>query len=142
MSKVWISILAGAGILLNIVGVVGTASHNLSLVGMSYIGVLLGFIAWLWALREAFFTRAWLWLLGILVTFYFGALAWGILGPGRLAPMAEQKIRAIRNLSPQTVGLQAPAWTPELVKSYLEMQGFQIEVPTLLRFLKQIHWLV
>jgi hypothetical protein len=109
---------------------------------LSIFGAGLGFIAWLWAIREAWFTRAWLWLLGIFFTFQIGALVWGILGPGRLAPLAEQKVRALRNLPPQTVGMQAPAWTPALVKSYLELQGFTVEEPTLLRYLRRIHWLV
>ena len=153
MSKVGITVLVVAGDALAIAGVVmqgqssGASNGTQPGVGGSILlgfGCLLALFAYVLALREAWWQREWLWLIGVFITsIWIGPLIWGMFGPGMLAPLAKQKLNAMQRgvLTPQMAGIQAPAWTPELVKYYLEREGFTVQEGTLYRTLRRMRWL-
>lgn len=154
MSKVGITVLVVAGDALAIAGIVmqgqssGASNGTQPGVGGSILlgfGCLLALFAYVLALREAWWQREWLWLIGVFITsIWIGPLIWGMFGPGMLAPYAKQILRAMKqgNLPPQQANPQATAWSPELVKKYLESQGFHVQDGTLHRTLKKMRWLV
>lgn len=147
MSKGGIIVLTVIGYLLAFAGFIvsSVTSQLMWETGLAGLGVLICFVAWLLALREAWWSHAWVWLIVVFITsVWLGPLLWGLFGPGMIAPLAKQKLRAIRDsrLAPSAVGINAPAWTPQLAKVYLQREGFETDDLSLLRALRQLHWLV
>lgn len=92
---------------------------------MSYAGVGLGFLTWLFALRDAWWCKAYGWLAAIF--FLFGGipivtLLYGLLGPGRMALMAEKRLSWLLKMGPAMSDVPnlvpATQWTvPQLKQS-------------------------
>ena len=96
MSKTAIVVTALLCFGLNILSLVLAASSSDTALYASFvggIGEIFGLISYIGAIRNAWWCKAYLWLLIVIFTGPLGALIYGLFGPGRLAVAAEQRLR-------------------------------------------------
>lgn len=136
MGKPVIAILSALAMVIGLIGNIGAAVSASAVgqpsvfasaygvfAGIGYVGVLVGFVAWLGALRNAWLCRAYGWFVAIIFTFSLGSLLYGLLGPGRMAIMAERRLSWLLTVGPQAAGVPnttpATPWTVSQLKQSL-----------------------
>ncbi len=136
MSKKTIVVLAGISVLFNFLFFI----QDPTLGFFAGLGALAGFIAWIGAIRNAWWCKAYGWLVVVIFTYSYGALFYGLFGPGRLALPAEQMLRGLQMQDPQ--GNQ---WTVQTLMAHLQQESARrgwgdVEEMTLRRTLQRFNW--
>lgn len=157
MGKTAIWVASAVALLLLLVGGIGSAvSHGDStFVAMSYGGYGIGFLAWLFALRDSWWCKAYGWLAAIF--FLYGGLPivtllYGLLGPGRMALMAEKRLSWLLNVGPSRADVPnlvpTTQWTvPQLKQSvnyWAGHDGYDLvdSDDVLIRTIRRFRWRV
>jgi len=131
MSKKIIVVLAGIGVLFNFFFFVPDPTFR----SFAFLGALAGFIAWIGAIRNAWYCKAYGWLVVVILTYSYGALFYGLFGPGRLAIPAEQLLRQL-----QAADTQPSKYTVPGIIQHLQQAGYVAEESTVRYTLRRFNW--